>query len=113
MQENYESILTGYSIQKILKNNSKTDEKNNGLLKLCLLKEISFKLNDDNIKQLPEFISFIIRKLKSINIKYINDSREEIEEVLRKEKGNNIINISDFIDETLNMEQINEFFEFS
>ena len=112
MQENYETILTGYSIQKIIKNNSKTYEKNNGLLKLCLLKEISFKLSDDNIKELSEFISFIMRKLKSIYIKYINDSREEIEEVLRKEKGNNIINISDFIDETLNMEQINELMDF-
>ena len=84
MQENYESILTGYSIQKIIKNNLKTDEKNNGLLKLCLLKEISFKLSDDNIKELSEFISFIMRKLKSINIKYINDSREEIETYLNE-----------------------------
>ena len=114
LNEPIKDFIKEYNYKKhnnIIKYNSKTNEKNNGLLKLFLLKEISFKLSEDNIKKLPEFISFIIRDIKNINIKYISDSydrREKIREVLKKEKGNNIINFSNFIDETLNIEQINK-----
>jgi hypothetical protein len=35
-----------------------------GLLKLCLLKEISSKLTQDQIKQFPDILSYIIQILK-------------------------------------------------
>ena len=118
LNEPIKDFIKEYNYNKqnnIIKYNSKWEEKNNGLLKLCLLKEISFKLNDDDIKKLPKFVSSIMRSLKNINIKYISDSydtREEIKEVLYKKKGINVINFSDFLDETLNMEQINELMSF-
>ena len=35
-----------------------------GLLKVCLMKEISSKLENEQIKQLPEFLSYIVQILK-------------------------------------------------
>ena len=72
------------------------------------MKEISFKLNDDSFRKLPELIFNIVRGLKYVNIKYLNDSKRDIKEVLGKMKGNNIKNFSDFIDKALNIEEINE-----
>ena len=44
-----------------------------------------------------------MKSLKNINIKYIrqNDSKETIMEELQNYQGNNVINFSDFLDETL------------
>jgi len=91
-------------------NNISVSENLLGLLKLCLLKAIFSKLSDVNIKKLPNLNCFIMESLKNINIKYIieKDTKEEILEILQKTKGNNIINFSNFVDETLDIKQINE-----
>ena len=87
---------------------SKQDEDINGLLKLCILKEIWFKLSYNNIiNKLPKFFSFIMQNMENINIKYIDDSKEEIQYLLNKNEKMNIINFSDFMEETLKLKQIN------
>ena len=74
------------------------------MLKLCLLKEIWFKLSYNNIiNKLPKFFSFIMQNIENINIKYIDHSKEEIQRVLNKNEKMNIINFSDFIEETLKL----------
>ena len=80
----------------------------NGLLKLCLLKEISSKLNDDEIIKLPEIIKFIMRILKNGYIETGNDIKDTIKEVLLKVKGSNIINFSEYVDETIDANQIDK-----
>jgi ubiquitin len=77
-----------------------------GLLKVCLMKEISSKLEYEQIKQLPEFLSYIVRILKN---GYIIDifMKEEIKKVLDKVKGSNILNFSRFIEKSINDEHIN------
>ena len=77
-----------------------------GLLKLCLLKEISSKFSEEQIKKLPELLSYIIQILKN---GYIIDSipEEDIKKVLEKIKGSNILNFSKYIDKTINSNEIN------
>ena len=76
-----------------------------GLLKLCLLKEISSKLDEDEIKNLPEFLSYIIQILKK---GYVMDKikKDEIKNVLNKMKGSNIVNFSRYIDKTIDSTNI-------
>ena len=52
---------------KISKNilNASSDSELTGPLKLCLLKEISSKLSDEQIENLPELIRYIIEILKN------------------------------------------------
>ena len=56
-----------------------------GLLKLCLLKELSSKLEDNQINKLSELLSYILLILKN---GYIDDpiNKEEIKKVLEKMK---------------------------
>ena len=64
----------------------KEKEKNlYGLLKVCLMKEISSKLDKEQIKKLPEFLSYIVQILKN---GYIEGEikKEEIKDVLKKWK---------------------------
>lgn len=77
-----------------------------GLLKLCLLKEISSKLTQAQIKQFPDLLSYIIQILKN---GYIEDSiaKEDIKKVLEKMEGSHILNFSKYIDKTINSNQIN------
>ena len=76
-----------------------------GLLNLCLLKEVSSKLEDYQIDQLPELLSYILGILKN---GYITDpiNKEEIKKVLEKMKGSNILNFSKYIDESINSNDI-------
>ena len=76
-----------------------------GLLKLCFLKEISSKINDDIIKNLPELLSYIIKVLKN---RYVYDKikKEEIKKVLNKLKGSNILNFSRYVDNSIDSTQI-------
>ena len=76
-----------------------------GLLKLCLLKEIASKYNDENIKQLPDLLSYIIQILKN---GYIADSiaKEDIKKVLEKMEGSHILNFSKYIDKIIDSNQI-------
>ena len=77
-----------------------------GLLKLCLLKEIASKFSDEQIKKLPDLLSYIIQILKN---GYIIDSipEEDIKKVLEKMKGSNILNFSKYIDKIINSNEIN------
>ena len=72
-----------------------------GLLKLCLLKEVSGKIDSSYLNDLPNEISWILKILKNGYIK-VDDPKEGIVNVLRKMKGSNIINFSKYIDETVN-----------
>jgi len=79
----------------------------NGLLKLCLLKEISSKLNDNQIYYLqPEIIAYIIRILKNGYID-VPDTKECIKEVLLKMRGSNIISFSKYVDEIIGLNELN------
>ena len=77
----------------------------NGLLKLCLLKEISSKYNYEQIKKLPELLSYIMEILKN---GYISDEikKEEIKKVLEKMKGSNIVNFSKYVNECVNRTEL-------
>ena len=71
-----------------------------GLLNLCLMKEISAKLGDEQIKKLPELLAHIMELLKK---GYIQNpiSKELIKEILKRIKGSNILNFSNFLDTTI------------
>ena len=77
-----------------------------GLLKLCLLKEISSKLNDYQINNLPDIISSIMKILKN---GYIDnpDAKICIKEVLEKIRGSNIINFSKYVSEIIGSNELN------
>ena len=79
-----------------------------GLLKLCLLKEISSKLSEDDLKKLPEIISLIMIILKRGLIATCEDIKITIIEVLKKLEGGNIINFSDYVDEAIDKIQIDK-----
>ena len=72
-----------------------------GLLKLCLLKEISLMINKDKLKNLPDLIRNIIMILREGYIAHPFDIKEKIKAVLKKLGGSNIINFSNYIDEVI------------
>ena len=76
-----------------------------GLLKLCLLKEISSKFTKEQIKQLPKLLSYILTVLKN---GYISDTiaEEDIKKILEKMKGSDILNFSKYIDQVIDLGQI-------
>ena len=77
-----------------------------GLLRLCLLKEISIKLDLNKIKKLPPFTSYIIELLKNNSTMIEYNTVEIIKEVLLKMEGCNIINISKFINDSINQNEL-------
>ena len=77
-----------------------------GLLRLCLLKEISIKFDLNKIKKLPTFTSYIIELLKNNSTVIEYNTVETIKEVLLKMEGCNIINISKFINESINQNEL-------
>ena len=87
------------------------EEELHGVLKLCLLKEISSKLESEQISQLPDLLSYIVRILKN---GYIEDTtaKADIKKVLEKMKGSNIINFSRFLDKSVDENQIKTLFQF-
>ena len=80
-----------------------------GLLKLCLLKEISQKISEDKLKALPDIVYYI---LKILSNGYIadnpNDIKTNIREILEKSKGSNIITFSNYVDEMIDSQLINK-----
>ena len=80
----------------------------NNLLKLSLLKEISAKLNKNKIQKLPEMIKYIINILKNGYIEQDEDIKNAIKEVLKKMKGSNIINFSEYVDEIIDQKQLDK-----
>ena len=87
------------------------EEELHGVLKLCLLKEISSKLDSEQISQLPDLLSYIVRILKN---GYIEDTtaKADIKKVLEKMKGSNIINFSRFLDKSVDENQIKTLLQF-
>jgi hypothetical protein len=79
-----------------------------GLLKLCLLKEISPKLNNSQIDSLSMIISYIMRILKNGYIEDDDDIKKNIKEVLNKIRGSNIINFSKYVDKIINSNELNK-----
>ena len=79
----------------------KSKKELSGLLKLCLLKEISNKIDSNILNNLSNDISWILRILKNGYIQ-IDDPKEGIVKVLKKMKGSNIINFSNYVDEIIN-----------
>ena len=76
-----------------------------GLLKLCLLKELSSKLDEYQINKLSKLLSYILLILKK---GYITEpiNKEEIKKVLEKIKGSNILNFAKYVDESINSNDI-------
>ena len=76
------------------------------MLKLCLLKEISSKLNNYQINNLPDNISYIMKILKN---GYVDspDMKKCIKGVLKKMSGNNIISFSKYVKEIVTLNDLN------
>ena len=88
-----------------------------GILKLCLLNEIASKFNDINlykIKKLSEIAYFIMKILKISYIPslYEKEASKNIKEVLEKVSGSNIISFSNFVEEEINTECLNQIMNF-
>ena len=102
---------------KFIKSNKvskfKYDLELKGLLKLCLLNEISSKLNDNNLEKI-QFISqdlyFIMKILnQSKNSKRnINQPKKIIQNVLGERRGFNVLNFSYFVDMVVSSHDINQ-----
>ena len=109
IQENYE-VPDLINIRFIKSNiyNFK-DQKNkdylNGLLKLCLLKEIAIK---SDFKGLPNEISVILEILKNNKIEY-NNIEQGIVNTLKKIEGSNIINFANYVDELIKSSDIDKY----
>ena len=93
--------------------NSSTYENNNqdiiGILKLCLLKEVSQKLSDDILQKLPDILNYIMKILQN---GYIMENpkniKQNIIDVLIKMQGSNIINFSNYVDEIIDSNQLDK-----
>ena len=103
----------------IFENNCDYDFNLHGLLKLCLLKEISLKLDYNRIAQMPLIISSIMEILKNGEIKS-TQNKECIKEVLNNISGSNIINFSRYVNKIIDLNYLknilrllneNEFYE--
>ena len=89
----------------IYKNNNKEII---GILKLCLLKEVSQKLSDDKLNQLPDIFKYIMKLLqKGYILENPSNIKQNIRDVLEKMCGNNIINFSNYVDEIIDSYQLN------
>ena len=96
-------FIKSYESPKIKKyNNSNL----NGILKLCLLKEISYKVGSKELNNLPNNISEIMIILKNGYIENNND-KNLICDILKKTNGNNILSFSKYIDKIIDMNQLN------
>ena len=77
-----------------------------GLLKLCLLKEISPKLSDNQLLYLkPEILSYIMKILRNGYID-VPDMKECIKEVLLKMCGSNIVSFSKYVNEIIKSNEL-------
>ena len=93
-------ILNGY-YDKI------TDYELSGLLKLCFLKEISSLITDDRLKNLDELTYSILTILSKGYIAQDNQQKN-IQEILNKLKGSNIINFSNYVEKVIDTNRINK-----
>jgi hypothetical protein len=91
------------------KNNNFTNKNNNyelfSLLKLCLLKELSIKLDEMKLNKLSSIIFYIIKLLKNGYIES-PDMKKNIQEILEKIRGINIIYFARYVDEVNNTNEL-------
>ena len=87
-----------------------------GILKLCFLNEIASKIDETTLnnflynKSIPEIIYFILKILKNnyINYNNRNEAADIIKKVLGNDKGCNVINFSNFVNEQVNQYWLNQ-----
>ena len=97
---------------KFLKLPNKTNIENSNaeltsLLKLCLLKEISVKIDPNKLEKFPDVVKLILNILKNGYKGQSGNLKGDIKKILEKVKGSNIINFSKFVDESVNTNQLN------
>ena len=95
---------------KISKNNN---YKNNnqeiiGVLKLCLLKEVSQKIPYNRLAKLPTLIYYIMEIISNGFILGHPIIKKDFEDVLEKMRGSSIINFANYVDEIIDLNQINK-----
>lgn len=71
------------------------------LLKLCLLKEISSKIESNLISKFPDIIRLILEILKKDCECQKSNLKEGIKKIIDKVKSSNIIHFSKFVDNTV------------
>ena len=104
---------------KFIKSNTFSKFKYNidlkGLLKLCLLNEISSKinLNDlEKIKYISQEVYFILKILRQSNNTDLNQPDETIKKILGDKYGSNILCFSNYVNEVINAQMINQFMKY-
>ena len=86
-----------------------------GLLKLCLLNEISLKLNQNELEKIRYFSQeaySILKILKQSNNTDSSKPDETIRKVLSEKFGSNILCFSNYVDEVLNSQLINQLMQY-
>jgi hypothetical protein len=86
-----------------------------GLLKLCLLNEISLKLNQNDLEKIRYFSQeayLILKILKQSNNTDLSKQDETIKKVLSEKVGSNILCFSNYVDEVLNSHTINQLMKY-
>ena len=87
-----------------------------GLLKLCFLNEIAPKINEQvlnnllNNRQIPEIVYFILQILKQCHVSYNNrnEAVSVIKKVIGNNKGCNVLNFSNFVEEQVNQQLLQQ-----
>ena len=84
-----------------------------GILKLCLLKEIASKIDDSVIANLKsdkkyDIFYFILKVLKDscLDLEENYDIKESIKEIIKKDRGKNIMNFSNFVEENIDSNRL-------
>ena len=77
------------------------------LLKLCLLKELSCKIEPNKLEKFPDAVKLILNILKNGYKKQTPNLKGDIKKILQKVKGSNIINFQKFVDDSINTAQLN------
>ena len=76
------------------------------LLKLSLLKEIANKIENNQIEKLSVITQSIMKILKNSFVPLSDNMKEDIKKIIEKAKGGNLINFSNFVDNTIDTTQI-------
>ena len=104
---------------KFIKSNTISQYRSNkdlkGLLKLCLLNEISLKLNQNDLEKIRYFSQeayLILKILKQSNNTDLSKQDETIKKVLNEKLGSNILCFSNYVDEVLNSQTINQLMKY-
>ena len=71
------------------------------------MKEISVKIEPNKLEKFPDVVKLILNILKNGYKGQSGNLKGDIEKILEKVKGSNIINFSKFVDESVNTNQLN------